>query len=424
MIDGGIVGGYYGVQGGGRGGSIGNYQGQFTATTVKQRAFEKHDYIVFDDGTDLEVFLAPQDIPINSPAPKEAGALWGGLDTTITSGVSRADLDAALTHYARSATLASAVDTINTALGNKADITSLNLKLNQSDFNIEKARLESGITGNRNNIEANDTDIGTLMTAIQALQTALSNLPSGGGESSGSTPASGGVSSSDLQTALDELKNLLEAKITANAEKFGGVPLNGPDVSGENLTHARVVNFNQFIPEANWATVPVFNGLNLLRDALPAGVNFRDLGQYDRLLIRITFYLGEIASARRAQSVDFFVNVSEWNSLKTVPLPDQEIAESSTNRIQIIASTKDNRALVHEFPQLPDGAFANTLSTTGNTGGNQVRAFQAAVQKWINDFRASKRLIYVGKSNETNPRLLIGISGTDQDFLAEVRGYH
>ena len=540
----------YGQDGGGRGGTIGDYQGHFTATTVKQRAFDANDYILFDNGSKLDVFIAPEDIPINSPAPGESMSLWGGLIAQITSGVSRADFDAALARKANAASLANYLRT--------------------ATYNLDKARIESGITGN-------DNDISALMTALDTLQTQVNNLPSGGGGGGDVTTAALNKAISDLRTALeasinqkqdadtaatdaeladsvstlqrnintlstrvgnipvsaevlwatskaltaslpagrtvdtdwtigddvptgvvvdgdildipenfrgdlhidfvDSSDNLLQRKVipitigqtgfespfgsrlratiaqdrTDNTvlnfslttqsgravtipggtiakiygvtalprsqvaaitqqqltaavaeidDKFGGVPLNGPD-AGETLSHVRIINFNKFIPEANWATVPVFSGLNLLRDALPAGVNFRDLGQYDRLLIRITFYRGAIASAVRQESFDFFVNVSEWDGLTTVPLPDQALAENASNRIQIIASSKDNRALVHEFPQVPpaDVSDANTL-------------------------RNSKRLIYVGKSNETNPRLLIGISGTNQDFLAEVKGYH
>ena len=181
MIDGGIVGGYYGIVGGGRGGSIGDYQGQFTATTVKQRAFDANDYIVFDNGTKLDVYLAPVDIPINSPAPTENGALWGGLETTITSGVSRADFDTELAKYARAAALQNAVSTINTALGNKADTSALADYVSDTDFAVDKATLESEITGNLNRIRGNDTDISKLVSAITDLKTEVDNLPSGDG---------------------------------------------------------------------------------------------------------------------------------------------------------------------------------------------------------------------------------------------------
>ena len=182
MIDGGIVGGYYGLQAGGRGGSIGEYQGQFTVTSVKARAFDANDYIVFDDGTKLDVYLAPVDIPINSPAPGESMSLWGGLETTITSGVSRSDFDTALARKANAASLAnyalktalqSEVDAINTSLGDYVD---------ESEFAIEKATLDSEITGNLNRIRSNDGDISTLMSAISALQSQVDNLPSGDGD--------------------------------------------------------------------------------------------------------------------------------------------------------------------------------------------------------------------------------------------------
>ena len=198
---------------GGRGGSIGEYQGQFNATTVKQRAFDADDYILFDNGTKLDVFLAPVDIPINSPAPGESMSLWGGFDATITSGISEADLTARLNNYARSSVLANAVNNINTslngkvdatdfhtALGTKADTDALTDYLRTATYNLDKAQLQSGITGN-------DNDISRLMSSLSALQTEVNNLPAGSGGTGG------GVSTSALNTAINNLRTALEASI-------------------------------------------------------------------------------------------------------------------------------------------------------------------------------------------------------------------
>ena len=209
----------YGQAGGGRGGSIGEYQGQFTATTVKQRAFDADDYIVFDNGTKLVVFLAPVDIPVNSPAPGESGALWGELDTAITSGISSSDLTARLQNYALSSALGNAVNNINTslngkvdatdfhtALGTKADTDALTDYLRTATYNLDKARLESGITGN-------DNDISALMSSLSALQTTVNNLPSGGGGTGG-----GDVTTQALNNAINNLRTALQASIDAKQD--------------------------------------------------------------------------------------------------------------------------------------------------------------------------------------------------------------
>ena len=189
---------FQGGGGGGRGGSIGDYQGQFTATTVKQRAFNADDYIVFDNGTKLVVFLAPVDIPVNSPAPGESGALWGELDTTVTSGLSISDLNSRLAGYVPRTTF-------DTALGTKADTDALTDYLRTATYNLDKARLESGITGN-------DNDISQLMTSLNALQTTVNNLPSGGGGTGG------GVTTAALNTAINNLRTALEASIDAKQD--------------------------------------------------------------------------------------------------------------------------------------------------------------------------------------------------------------
>ena len=133
--------------GGGAGGGGRLHQafvGIFTATTVVQRAFEEGDLIGLQGSTGAPVgYLAPVDIPVGSPAPGARNALWVSFGGSF-AGVDRATFDA--------------------ALRTKANASSLANYLQTSTYNIEKARLESGITGNRNN--------------VSALQEAIDNLPS------------------------------------------------------------------------------------------------------------------------------------------------------------------------------------------------------------------------------------------------------
>ena len=120
------------------------FEGIFTATTVRQRAFREGSLIGLQGATGAPVgYLAPVDIPLNSPAPGATGALWVSFGGSF-GGVDRATFDAALARKANAASLANYLRT--------------------STYNIEKARLESGITGNDND--------------ISALQTAINNLPS------------------------------------------------------------------------------------------------------------------------------------------------------------------------------------------------------------------------------------------------------
>lgn len=258
----------------------------------------------------------------------------------------------------------------------------LNEKLDESDFNIEKASLESRDTENRNN--------------INALARQVANLPT--------------------DTHLADAIQAVDAK-------FGGVPLNGP-AAGSDIAFINVLNLNKYIPEHNWATVPMFNGTVLRRDPPQFGESITYLSLYDKILIRITRYNGALATAQRLESTDFFVNVSEWDSLKGIPFPDQSTAEDATRRLSIIASTKDNRALVHEFPQVSPNVWRDTLPSAGSPTDDQLRALETAAQEWVSGLRSGKRFIYIGKSSETNPRLLVGMSGTSEDFLIEALGYH
>lgn len=196
FVNGGIVGGYYGVSSGGL--SFRDSEGTFTATTVVQRAFEQGDLILYDNGTNLTVYLASQDIPIGSPVPGSRNALWGVLPAQITSGISNADLTARLRNYVQTSAL-------STALRAKADIDALNDYLRTAAYNLDKARLESGITGN-------DNDISALMSALTTLQTQVNNLPTGGGGGGGD------VTTAALNTAIENLRTALQAKIDAKED--------------------------------------------------------------------------------------------------------------------------------------------------------------------------------------------------------------
>ena len=225
------------------------------------------------------------------------------------------------------------------------------------------------------------------------------------------------------QATLNSLASALRQEIAAVDGKFGGVPLNGPD-AGQSQELIGVGNLNRYIPETNWVTVPVFSGTAIRRDPPQFGVSTTHLALYDRFLIRITLFRGSVESPVRLESTDFLVNVAEWDALTTVPQPTQSLANSQAGRISITASTKDNRALVHEFPQITPGPWGDTLPATGDPTADQQRALETAAQNAIQELRSDRRFIYIGKSNESNPRLLIAISGTNQDFIYEARGYH
>ena len=209
-------------------------------------------------------------------------------------------------------------------------------------------------------------------------------------------------------------------------EKFGGVAMNGPTITGQTTASFQISNLNQYIPDANVVPSPVFSDTNLLRNAPPGfvGVDRTAIGNYDRIFIRISAITGSGQSATRTQGVEFFVNVADWLGLTAVPRPDQGVVESATSRPTVVASTADNRALLFEFPQLPPAPFADELPTTSNPSPSDQRELEAAIQGWMSDFRASRRIIYIGRSNESNSRLLVGISGFESDFHLEARGYY
>ena len=76
----------------------------------------------------------------------------------------------------------------------------------------------------------------------------------------------------------------------------------------------------------------------------------------------------------------------------------------------------DNRALVYNWriETKPAG-----IDTSGNANTKSNRAIA-----WINEFRQLDHTIYVGRTNESNPRLLVGLkSYVVPTFGIQVRGY-
>ena len=394
-------------QASGRGGSIGDYQGQFTATTVKQRAFDANDYIVFDNGTKLLVYLAPVDIPINSPAPGQAGALWGELDTTITSGLSEADLTARLRSYV----LTSA---FNTALGGKADTSDLADYLRTGTYNLDKARLESGITGN-------DNDISALMTALNTLQTQVNNLPTGGGGEGG-----GDVTTAALNTAIDNLRTALESKIEAKQDADTAATdteladavsalrtalqtsIDEVDdkFSGESL----LVDSQQIIQNYNSDGAKSRRSANDLTDipwfsdvpAFAYGIGGNERSHGSQALadyVRFDMHISEFETYDAIQanriirdSLTISFRYEDWFELLGVPR-----VVNQTTGTGSVASSDDGRALRYTWEDRPPGQ----VSIRGGSG--QADRVRQAVIKLSRDLRATSRILYIGKSNETEP---------------------
>ena len=333
--------------------NLGGLAGEFTSTTVRRRAFTQGQVILYDNGTNVRIFRASTDIPVNSPVPGSRNSLWRRVDTETTTGITQDELTAQLRSYVR-----------------------------QSDYNIKVASLDSRDTDNRNSIQTVDGKVEAVDDRVDALKTEVDDLPTD-------------THLSDAIQAVDD--------------KFGGVPINGPAAGGD-VSDLLVTNLNKTIPPTSVAELPVFSGTNLIRGPSSLGPSTTDLQNFDRILIRIAFVTDGNPNRPIVESFDFFVNIAEWLSLNTVPYPTQTLTRDPNTRASVIASAGGNIAVVHEFPQkLPNRIATPTLTS---------------LRDWFETYRGDRRLVYVGRANESAERLLVGISGMTDNFLCEVKGYH
>ena len=208
------------------------------------------------------------------------------------------------------------------------------------------------------------------------------------------------VNANSVKGNQSAIKMLLETISDVRSERAGVELLTA--VSGK--TYARVTNINQGATLAEASATPSFSSVDLFANPRNQ-TDVANLGRFDH--IRITIHLLDNSNndlARTEVSFDY----NEWLALKALPLP----AQGSTQQ----ANIRDNRALIFNWQTQDRPAAAGT---GGNAGARADRAIA-----WVNSFRELDNTIYVGRTNETNSRLLVAIKGyVVSTFGIQVRGY-
>ena len=189
-----------------------------------------------------------------------------------------------------------------------------------------------------------------------------------------------------------------EGIIRANTNARSGVRL--ITSSSERL----ITNFNGAgygRTQADAVDTPSFMDISA-RQNTEAGYESVYLSRFDRLRLIVSL-LGASNVVLTSTEVEF--GYAKWASLKGLPRPAQNSYQDAT--------IQDNRALV--FNWMPDGI------PDGLTSGGQTRG---RVNEWLDSFRNADRTIYVGKTSDSNPRMMIAVKGFRGDTIGvDLIGY-
>lgn len=231
-----------------------------------------------------------------------------------------------------------------------------------------------------------------------------------------------GISQAALNTAIEDLKTALQAKIDEKSDESSVVTrlqakANAATVTalGKTLRTERagvllnetaqqtVANLNsartdaQVIDDIGFSTLPIY------RDVLD---------DYDSFLMEVSELGSDGSTIIDSTSVAFTFAV--WDSLKEVPVPAGDSF--------VAAHTDDNRALRWAWHNNPPA------EVTIRGGAGQTNRIREAVEQLSNNIRSSSRVLYVGKSvadmdANVAQRILIAITGIKNNFRCRVYGY-
>lgn len=198
-------------------------------------------------------------------------------------------------------------------------------------------------------------------------------------------------------------------QIRALSERFGGKELL---VKTGAFPYQVVNNANAALTDAIATNDTRFSNVALLANAANSNDD-KYLSQFDRLLFEV--YLLNASNAPLA-STSFYMSYIQWSSIRaatTTPV-------SSSN--QIDATVEDGRAVIHNW-RTKDKPITPVDTSEGQVR-TQLNLVEDNIRNWINSFRQIDHTIYVGRTGETNPRMLIAVKSHKLGIGLQVRGYH
>lgn len=165
-------------------------------------------------------------------------------------------------------------------------------------------------------------------------------------------------------------------------------------------TQQLVTNINatrtdaQVLDDISFSGVPLFAG---------------DMDDYDHFILEIS-ELNSDATTADSTSVQF--TYTAWNALKGVPRPQGNNYQS--------AHTDDGRALRWAWQNNPPAEVSVNLP---NNARQRDKNLMQAIENLSDNIRAASRVLFVGKSSESNARMLVAVTGIKNNFRCRVYGY-
>ena len=142
----------------------------------------------------------------------------------------------------------------------------------------------------------------------------------------------------------------------------------------------------------------------------------KHLSQFDRLLFEVYLLNGSNVAVA---STSFTMSLTQLSAI----VAQGSANVSATN--QVDATVEDGRAVIHNW-RTKDKPIVPVEIETGSGGNwrNRLRDVQDNLRGWIDDFRKVDHTIFIGRTGETNSRLLIAVKSHKLGIGLQVRGYH
>ena len=208
------------------------------------------------------------------------------------------------------------------------------------------------------------------------------------GKGNGSGGSGGGINQEALNKAINDLQTLLRN------ERAGVSLIADAQQLVTNLNSGRTDA--QVLDDISFSGVPLFAN---------------DMADYDHFILEISELSSDASTVIDSTSATF--TYTAWNALKGVPRPQ-------TNRYQS-AHTDDGRALRWAWHNNPPTEVSVNLPN--NNARQRDTNLMRAVEGLSDNIRAASRVLFVGKSNEANARMLLAVTGIKNNFRCRVYGY-
>ena len=197
----------------------------------------------------------------------------------------------------------------------------------------------------------------------------------------------GGIRQQALDKAINDLRTALRneragVSLIADAQQL---------VTNINATRTDA----HVLDDISFSGVPLFAG---------------DMDDYDHFILEIS-ELNSDATTADSTSVQF--TYTAWNALKGVPRPQGNNYQS--------AHTDDGRALRWAWHNNPPAEVSITFPNNNNR--QRDNALMQAIENLSDNIRAASRVLFVGKSSESNARMLVAVTGIKNNFRCRVYGY-